>query len=315
MREERVSFFSDGLKLAGRWFLPEEGETREGLPVVVVLSGYTGLVHQLPRMVAESLTPRGYPCFGFDFRGWGESAGNPAHVLLEEQQRDIVYAAAYCAGRAEAEGRKVVVAGWGMGAGLAIKAARLQPDIAGLVAMNGFVSNRRVQRALRGERGWSDFRDFLRGEFRRHARDGGAGGYQPFAIYPLDPATLEELYHGGRPGSANTRQDGPGGGFVEPPRVSLAFACSLVDFELEGDLAMLAETPLLIVHGAENALHPVAEARTLHALYPGPKDQLILENARHLDWMEPDAPGFRTFLERLDRWVATNRLGAGPGAS
>ncbi|MEM7222296.1 MAG: alpha/beta hydrolase [Pseudomonadota bacterium] len=312
MREERVTFFSDGLRLSGRWFLPEGGAGTPGLPIVIVLSGYTGLVDQLPAMVARSLTARGYPCFGFDFRGWGESEGDPDQVLLEEQQRDIVYAAAYCAARGEAEGRKVVVAGWGMAAGLAIKAARLQPDIAGLIAMNGFVNNRRVQEALRGADGWSAFQEFLRREFRRHALDGAAGGYAPFSVYPLDPATTEELYHEGRAAADNTRRQGPGGGFIEPPEVSLSFACSLIDFEIEGDLSMLAARPLLIVHGHDNALHPAGEAEALAAHYPGPNELLLLEGAKHLDWMEPDAPAFRRFLERLDRWVKAQGLGRAP---
>ena len=312
MRELKTWFFSDGLKLAGRWFLPDEGANKAGLPIVIVLSGYTGLVQQLPRMVAGSLTAMGYPCFGFDFRGWGESAGDPAQVLLEEQQRDIVYAAAICAEEAEAEGRKVVVAGWGMGAGLAIKAARLQPDIAGLIALNGFINNRRVQQALRGAEGWARFEAFLQQQFRSHARDGTVSRHEPFSIYPLDPSTIEELYHGGREDSENTRLEGPGGGFIQPPDVSLAFACSLVDFEIEGDLSSLAERPLLIVHGRDNALHPVAEAEALHALYPGPKELLVLEYAKHLDWMERDAPAFRTFLAKFDQWVTANGLAEPP---
>ena len=92
--------------------------------------------------------------------------------------------------------------------------------------------------------------------------------------------------------------------------MSLGFACSLIEFEIEGDLSALVDLPLLIVHGRDNALHPVIEAEPLNALYSGPKDLLILDNAKHLDWMEHDAPAFKNFLAKVDHWVAANGFAA-----
>ena len=48
----------------------------------------------------------------------------------------------------------------------------------------------------------------------------------------------------------------------------------------------------------------MAEATSLHEKYPGPKTLLILDGARHLDWMTYDSPRFQDFVARFDAWTA-----------
>lgn len=49
----------------------------------------------------------------------------------------------------------------------------------------------------------------------------------------------------------------------------LDFADSLIRFAPENNLEHLHDTPLLVVHGEINELHPVAEPKSLLAKYPG----------------------------------------------
>ena len=52
-------------------------------------------------------------------------------------------------------------------------------------------------------------------------------------------------------------------------QVRLDFADSLIRFAPENQLDHLHDTPLLVVHGEINELHPVAEPMSLLAKYPG----------------------------------------------
>ena len=52
-------------------------------------------------------------------------------------------------------------------------------------------------------------------------------------------------------------------------QVRLDFADSLIRFAPENNLDHLHDTPLLVVHGEINELHPVAEPLSLLANYPG----------------------------------------------
>ena len=79
-----------------------------------------------------------------DGREFGKSGGEPGRVLLREQIRDIENAGIYLSLQDEAEGKDIVLAGWGMGAGLLLEAADEVPRQAGLVSINGFCNGRRL---------------------------------------------------------------------------------------------------------------------------------------------------------------------------
>src|SRR5579883_3054147 len=157
MNEEKTSFLSDRLKLDASIYRPERADP--ALPLFLTCSGFQGLNAIHPARFARALTPRGYTCFGFDYRGFAASEGEPGRVHLEEQVRDIVNAVRFV--RSTLAPRKLVVAGWGMGAGLVLEAARVAVGIDALVVMNGLYDAIRVQKALRGEEGWRTFRAWL----------------------------------------------------------------------------------------------------------------------------------------------------------
>lgn len=292
MQSESVSIISDGLKLDGSYYW-EEGVVQDETPIVIVCSGFTGLKHIHPERFARFLTKQGFLCFGFDYRGFGESEGKRGKVLLEEQVRDIANVVAYVRARADAEGRKLVLAGWGMAGGLVLDAFRQVEDLVdALISMNGFFDAVRVQKALRGELGWKEFRQFLNQERLRLAQGGEAQEIDPFRIYPLDP--ISKGYVDG------VLWKTPGYGLTS----DLDFADSLIAFRPESHIDQrFARTPLLIAHGGENDLHPVTEAQSLYATYPGPKAMYLLPEGGHTEWMLDDDPKFQTFAGQVADWL------------
>ncbi|WP_206075730.1 alpha/beta hydrolase [Marinobacter sp. NP-4(2019)] len=83
------------------------------------------------------------------------------------------------------------------------------------------------------------------------------------------------------------------------------FADSLISFCPEAHLDdRFAQIPLLIAHGAENDLHPVTEARSLYARYPGPKELFLLKGAGHTEWMLDEDPKFQTFAAKIADWIS-----------
>lgn len=289
MEVHETTFYSDGLALAGAFHEPPAGVARRG-PVVVACSGFMGLRNIHPARLARALTPRGYTVFGFDYRTFAPSAGERGCVILDEQVRDI--ANAVRAVRRVVGGRPLVLCGWAMGAGLILPAADLVGPLAGLVCLNGFYDAQRVQRAVRGEEGWRRFLAEL-GEMQRAAVEAPDRAWvDPFFVYPLDPVTQGYV-------DDVLRKDPAFG-----PRVWLPFADSLLRFAPERRLDHLSRTPLLLVHGRRNALHPQEEARSLHGRYPGPRRLHWLDGAGHTEWMLDDHPIFRALVDELDGWLA-----------
>ena len=95
----RVTFESQGDTLVGTLHLPGDRRVGEPLNAVVVTGAWTTVKEQMPAIYAAELAARGYAALAFDFRGWGESEGEPRQ--LEDPARkieDIVAAAAFLDG-------------------------------------------------------------------------------------------------------------------------------------------------------------------------------------------------------------------------
>ncbi|MEQ8371143.1 MAG: alpha/beta hydrolase, partial [Alphaproteobacteria bacterium] len=287
MRTEGLTFRCDGLDMAGVWYLPEPAAARADRPALVVTSGFCGMLDRLPKIFAEVACPLGYPVFSFDYRGFGLSGGTPGDTLLDDQARDMASALVIAHDRASAEKRPLVLATWAMSSPVAVQALKLSRQVAAFMPMNGFYNGRRWLRSVKGEADFARWLDWLDEERARLARGGEAKGIHPFEIYPLDPVTAKDVYE--------KMYEPPGWG----PDQALCFADSLLSVDGEGDLSHLAAVPALIVHGAENALHPPQESLSFHARYPGPRQLLMLDGVGHLGWIG-DSPAMTTLLDTME---------------
>src|SRR5712691_8747999 len=99
---ERVSFQSDGLKLAGALHVPDGGARRR--PAFLVLHGF-GSNKDSGGSVATAtmLAELGYAALRFDMRGCGESEGPRGRVICLEQVEDTRHALTYLATRPEVD--------------------------------------------------------------------------------------------------------------------------------------------------------------------------------------------------------------------
>lgn len=291
MIEEQVQFYSDGLKLAGTFYWPD-GAGEEPGPITIACSGFTGLRRIHPARFARFLTSRGHACFGFDYRGFADSEGPRGRVLLEEQVRDIMHAAAYVSGESRVDERRMLLLGWGMGAGLVLDAARMLLGVVGVIAVNGFYNGARVQRAHRGDDGFRAFCLQVGAERRERVRSGKAAMVDPFDIYPLDAQSREYV--------DNVLRKTPQ---YDAERYSMELADSLLRWDPESQ-ARDMEVPLLIAHGTENRLHPPGEAEALHAAYGGPKTLFWLETAGHTEFMHDEDPKFQLLAGRIGNWIS-----------
>lgn len=71
-------FISEGVRCAGTLYAPK-GATRP--PVVMLIHGWGGMQETLTPPFIASFARAGWASFTFDYRGWGESEGEPRHVI------------------------------------------------------------------------------------------------------------------------------------------------------------------------------------------------------------------------------------------
>jgi len=294
MKEKQIWFYSDGLKLQGTFYYPDAGQADETKPDIVVCSGFMGLNNIHPARFARALTEKGYACFGFDYRGFAQSEGTPGRVLLEEQIRDIENAAIFVSMQKKIPDKKTVLIGWGMGAGLVLEAAYAVPDLAGIVSINGFYNGFRFLKEYRSEAQFKELMAWLQQQRFEEVTTGKSVRVDPFIIYPLDEVTrgyVDEVLF---------KTDGFGGD------VDIGFAYSLLRYNPEGQLEdLVPDVPLLVVHGENNRLHPLSEAKSLYRKYPGDKTLHIIPRAGHTEWMCDDCKPFQTLVATLLKWLAS----------
>lgn len=290
MRQESIRFFSDGLALDGSFFFPDVPPDGPR-PLIIACSGFTGLCSIHPARFARYLTNRGHCCLGFDYRGFAESEGEHGRVLLEEQVRDIIHAVAAAATHDRIDRGRIVLLGWGMGAGLVLDASRKLDGVAGIIAANGFYDGDRFCRAHRNHDSYRRFLDRVSDERRTRARAGVAARGDPFDIYPLDDLSRQYV--------DSVLRTNPG---YDTTAYSWELADSLLRWNVEA-YAPGMDIPLLIAHGDQNGLHPVAEAQSLYDAYGGPKELFWLEGAGHTEFMLDDDPKFQALAARIEEWI------------
>ncbi len=85
--EKKVSFISEGENLVGILYTPVNYQEGKKMPGIIVTGSWTTVKEQMASTYAKKLAAQGFATLVFDFRGFGESSGEPRQY--ESPQRKI----------------------------------------------------------------------------------------------------------------------------------------------------------------------------------------------------------------------------------
>ena len=126
MRREKVAFAAGADVCAGYLSVPQAAaETGTRWPCVVLAQGISGTMDRLlPH--AERFASAGIAALVFDYRGFGESGGEPRQVVdLPSQQADLRAAIAWVRGHEDLDPGRVALWGNSLGGAHVISVAML----------------------------------------------------------------------------------------------------------------------------------------------------------------------------------------------
>src|SRR3978361_1332381 len=172
MMQEKLSFFSDGLKLSAVLHVPEGRQPSQKLPAFIVLHGFVGSKDESHAEIQEKmLEGMGYAALRFDFRCCGESEGERGQVRCFDQVADTKNALTFLAGRDEVDPKRIGVIGHSFGAAGAGYSACLDARLACVSSSGGWGDG---ERKFRGQpptpEAWAKFTGLLeRG--RKHKQE------------------------------------------------------------------------------------------------------------------------------------------------
>lgn len=286
MQMKKISFYSEGCKLDGTLYLPDDYRTGEKRPAIIPNSGYQGFDEFYPRLFANYLTQAGYVCLGFDYRGFARSEGPEGRVLLDEQVQDIRNALSFLELQDEVDPERIGLIGWGMGGSNVIRAAAIDQRVKAVAGLNGFYNGERWLRSIHSYVEWHNILATVKEDRARRVTTGQSKPEATFIHYPLDPATSEYV----------AKELSGVYGFGK--QTQLQFTESIIELDCDKIIAEIAPRPVFIGHGKNNLLHPIDESEAAFAAAAEPKRYYEIDG-KHNDFMLQDHPVFNRLLEEL----------------
>jgi uncharacterized protein len=288
MQERPISFYSEGFKLDGTIYLPDDYQNGEKRPAIIPNSGYQGFNEFYPRLFARSLTSLGYVCLGFDYRGFANSEGEQGRVILDEQVQDIINAITFLSIQEEVDPERIGLIGWGMGASNVVRVAAEDDRVKAVAALNGFYKGERWLKSIHSYVDWIEIKKTVEEDKVQRVLTGKSTYADPFIHYPLDPATNDYV-------QKELAVLAPFG-----KQTQLQFTESIIKLNAD-KIAKDIKCPLFIGHGKDNLLHPIDEALAFYSEATEPK-QLFIIDGKHNDFMYHDHPVFQNLIKQLHQF-------------
>jgi dipeptidyl aminopeptidase/acylaminoacyl peptidase len=172
MREERITFFSGGAKLAGILRLPDGATGPYG--GIVQGPGWLGLKDaKLYLPYHEALTAAGFAVLIFDYRGFGDSEGTRENLDPGNQLEDLVNAVTYLSTREDIDSAALGTFGsGGTGGGNAVMLSAHDDRIRCAVSQVPVADGEDWLKRMRREYEWYEFLDRLEQDRRVRVLEG-----------------------------------------------------------------------------------------------------------------------------------------------
>ncbi|HZT52444.1 MAG TPA: alpha/beta hydrolase [Stellaceae bacterium] len=284
--EERVTFQSGSLKIAGVLHVPANHRPGERRAALLVLHGFgSNKASTSCIQPAQLLAQWGYVVLRFDFRGCGESEGTRARVICLEQVEDTKAAVSFLATRAEVDPRRIAVAGSSFGAAVAVYAGGVDPRIAAVISNGGWGDGEtKFRRQHASPEAWSKFARML-DEGRRARAEGRQIMVPRYDIVPIPPQLRGNL----------------------APNSIMEFPFDVVDsmynFRANDVVGKIAPRPLLLLHSSNDSVTPTEQSVGLFQHARQPVDLHLFAETDHFMFSEDNPRVITVIRGWLDKYL------------
>jgi uncharacterized protein len=308
VRTETVEFFSAGYRIRALWRTPDHPAAK--IPAVVQGPGWMGLKDAADyTRYHEGFTAAGFGVLCIDYRGFGDSEGDPGLTDPAGQVQDLRNAVAYLTTRGDVEPEAIgAYATGGTGGGHVVVLAALEPQIRAVISQFPVADGRDWLRRMRTEWEWSRFLEAIAADRRERVRHGAGRLVAPreeIMIQTPDRAAVA------------FKQDVDG---RVPAKVPLAVADALLDYR-PLDYARNLTAPLLVITVENDTTTPTDHAIAVYEAAQGPKKLIIQRHtthyeayAKYADQVIPEMVSwFRRYLVPPGDLAVRQPAGSGPG--
>jgi uncharacterized protein len=272
---ERISYYSDGLKLSGILNTPDHAQGKR-FPGVVLVPGFMSTADAFFPGFADELNKGGFVSLTMDFRGFGESEGVRGEVIPYLQIYDASNAISYLQSRPEVNPDKIAILGVSLGGGEVAYIAARDRRVKAVASMVLVGDGVRRMRKFRTEEQWQTLMQKVQEDRINRAVTGKSKEFRGFLkegtdsvlIMPPDLTTsLKE---------AEQVEDEKGNS------TTLATVDGWLSYKPEEIIDKVSPTPILFVQAEKDELE-ADDADILYRKAKEPKKLFTLKDGVHFD--------------------------------
>jgi uncharacterized protein len=286
--EKPVTFYSEGVKLAGDLFLPDDlrpGERRAG---IVLCHGYTGVRNLYLPDIARILNGAGYVVLTFDYKGWGDSDGPPGRLAPYGRVADVQAALSFLAATPEADPERLGIYGTSYGGATVVWTAAVDARVQCVVSVVGIGNGARWMRSVRRPDEFHDLLERTRADRLTQTLQGASELVKREEILLPDRQSAEL--------AAAARRANP----AAVGTIPLEYVHETLEFNPEWVVDRIAPRPALFITTDDDRLVPPEESIQLHARAGAPKKLVVLRGYGHYQvYMEP---AFSEVMRETTAW-------------
>ncbi len=271
-----VSFYSEGFRLAGDLFRPDEprpGNMRAG---IVLCHGYTGVKDLYLPDNARVLAEAGYVVLTFDYKGWGESEGARTRLAPYSRVADVQAALTFLGAQQDVDERRLGIYGTSYGGATVVWAGAIDQRVRCVVSVVGIGHGERWMRSVRRPDEWFDLLARSASDRVKRAMDGQSEFVERGEVLLPDRQSAELAAMARRtiPSALNT--------------LPLEYVDETLGFHPEWVVDKISPRPVLFITTDDDRLVPPEESRELYRRAGEPKKLVVLEGYGHYEvYAEP----------------------------
>jgi hypothetical protein len=287
-----VSFYSEGVKLAGDLFLPADvkpGDRRAG---IVLCHGYTGVRSIYLPDNARVLAEAGYVVMSFDYKGWGDSEGPKSRLAPYSRVADVQAALTFLGAQPEVDAARLGIYGTSYGGATVAFVAAVDPRVKCVVSVVGVGNGARWMRSVRRPDEYHDLLTRAAADRDKRVLTGVSALADRNEVLLPDRQSAEL--------GAAARRDNP----AAVTQLPLEFVDDTLCFNSEWIVDRIAPRPVLFITTDDDRLVPPQESEAMFARAGEPKKLVVLKGFGHYEVYGGEA--FRQVMDETVAWYKTH---------
>jgi uncharacterized protein len=301
MSKQKVTFESEGLKVVGNLFRPQNAKEGMSLPAVLVAGAMTGVKEQVAGSYAERITKAGFVTLALDHRHFGESEGEPRqHEDPAKKMEDFKNAVSFMSTIKCIDRERIGACGISMGGGYMLQLAAFDRRVKAVSIVASGLNLGDTLSEMLGKEGFINFLKEFNKARQKHYETGEVQ-YIPAVATDNKPAAMTgnepfEYYGTSRAWSP---------GWVN--RYTTESIENLMSYNAVPYAHHVSPTPLLIVHGKNDKYCFPRFAQQVYDEAGDPKEILWLDTTNHIDLYDNEkyvSPAINKIVEWFNTYLS-----------